>query len=360
MMSILDRYIARKYLTTFFFTVLLFTLISTVIDVSDKIEEFISEQVPIGEILFDYYQNWIFWINGLLFPLYALIAVIFFTSRMAYRSEIISIFNAGVSFQRLMLSYLIPGTMIFALHQAGSHFIIPDGNKRHFTFQYTYIDSRKDEGKKDNVHIFLEPGVKAFINNYNPRDSVISDLRLETIHDNRLVSVLKAPRAEWNGERNSWRLHDYTIRSFSGMEEHMASGTLIDTMLQLSPVDFVEFQDLKEMMDTPELLEYIARQQQRGARNVRKYQVEFHRRIAEPFTILILTLIGLAVASRKVRGGVGLHLTLGIGLGAVFLLLSRFSVVFAINQNLHPMLGVWLPNLLFGVVCAVLVTKAQK
>jgi lipopolysaccharide export system permease protein len=359
-MYILDRYIARKFLTTFFFTVLLFTLISTVIDVSDKIEEFISERVPIQEIVFDYYMNWIFWINGLLFPLYALIAVIFFTSRMAYRSEIISIFNAGVSFRRLMVSYLIPGGLIFGLHQVGSHFVIPDGNKRHFTFQYTYIDSRKDEGTKDNVHIFLQPGVKAFINNYNPRDTVISDLRLETIHGNRLTSILKAPKASWDGQQRLWRLENYELRSFSGLEESVVTGTVMDTALQLSPEDFVEYQDLKEMMDTPELLAYISKQQKRGARNVRKYQVEFHRRIAEPFTILILTLIGLAVASRKVRGGVGLHLTLGIGLGAVFLLLSRFSVVFAINQSLHPMLGVWLPNILFGIICAVLVRKSQK
>ena len=239
-MTILDRYIARKYLTTFFFTVLLFTLISTVIDVSDKIEEFISEKVPVREIVFDYYKNWIFWINGLLFPLYALIAVIFFTSRMAYRSEIISILNAGVSFRRLMGSYLIPGTIIFILHQAGSHFLIPDGNKKHFTFQYTYIDSRKDEGKKDNVHIFLEPGVKAFVNHYNPRDSIISDLRLETIKDNRLVSVLKASKAVWEGRTKRWKLENYQVRTFHGMEEHITSGASMDTALQLSPEDFVE------------------------------------------------------------------------------------------------------------------------
>ncbi len=166
MLKILDRYIIKKYLSTFFFTVLIFTMISIVIDLSEKIEDFIEEDLGFFQIMGDYYINWVLWINGLLFPLYALISVIFFTSRMAYNSEVISILNAGVSFRRLIRPYLIAGGFIFMLHLIGNHIVIPYGNKKHFDFQHTYVHKNDDQGKNNDVHLFIEPDTKIYIDHF--------------------------------------------------------------------------------------------------------------------------------------------------------------------------------------------------
>ncbi len=360
MIKIIDKYIVVKYLQTFFFTVLIFSMIGVVIDFSDKVEEFIDKSIPLKLVVFDYYLNWMLWLNGLLFPLYAMIAVIFFTSRLAFNSEIISILNAGVSFKRLLVSYFMGAGIIFILHFVGNHYVIPLGNKVHFDFQNKYIwEKISDKGKKSNVHIFIGPEAKIYVN-YFSRDSVITDLRLEKIRDNKVVSLLRAKRAEWKGPPNKWLLKNYERRKFRGMKETIETGEELDTIINMSPADFVEYTNQKEMMTTPELQAYIAKERERAARNLKTYEVELFRRSADPFTILILTVIGVSVASRKVRGGVGLHLALGISIGAIFIFLSRFSETFAINQSLPAILGVWLPNIVFGVIAFILFLLAQK
>ena len=353
MLKILDKYIIKKYLSTFFFIVIIFTLISIVIDLSEKIEDFIEEDVTIMEILVDYYPNWILWINGLLFPLYALMTVVFFTSRMAYNSEIISILNAGVSFQRLLRPYLIAGAVIFSLHLVGNHVFIPYGNKAHFDFQHKYVWKNNDKGKTHDVHRFIGPQTKIYIDHYNKNSKKAIDFRIEKFKKSELVYLLKAESAEWLGPPDKWKIKNYTIRSFNGNKETFINGegATIDTTINLTPEDFVRYINHKEMMDTKELHHFINAEKKRGAGNTKTYEVELYRRTSEPFTILILTLIGVAVASRKVRGGMGFHLALGVAIGAIYIFLSKFSTTFATNESLSPLLGVWIPNIVFFWSC---------
>ncbi len=362
MLKILDKYIIKKYLSTFFFVVIIFTLISIVIDLSDKIEDFIEEDVTFLQILGEYYLNWILWINGLLFPLYALISVVFFTSRMAYNSEIISILNAGVSFGRLLRPYLIAGSFIFALHLVGNHIFIPIGNKIHYDFQHKYIWKYSDKGKTHDVHLFINPNTKIYIDHYNKNSKKAIDFRIEQFNKSELVYLLKAESAEWLGPPDKWKVKNYTARSFDGNQETFINGegSSIDTTINLTPADFVRYENHKEMMDTKTLKAFINSERERGVGNIKKYEVELHRRTAEPFTILILTLIGVAVASRKVRGGMGFHLSLGVAIGAVYIFLSKFSTTFATNESLSPLLGVWIPNLIFFAIALILVFRAQK
>ncbi|MEL6863650.1 MAG: LptF/LptG family permease [Bacteroidota bacterium] len=362
MLKILDRYIIKKYIFTFLFTVMIFTMISMIIDFSDKVEDFIEEPVTIRQILVDYYLNYILYINGLLIPLYALISVIFFTSRMAYNSEVISMLNAGISFRRLMLPYLVAGSLIAGFHLLSNHFLIPLGNKTRLDFEHTYIWKYSDKGKTNDVHLFVSPDTKVYIKYYRKRDTSARDFRIEQVVDNKLVYLLKAKRAEWIGLPSRWRLHNYEIRTFDGSEEtvELGQGKYIDTTLNLRPEDFIRYQNHKEMMDTPSLKAFIKNERTRGIGNTKVYDIEKYRRTSEPFTILILTVIGLAVASRKVRGGMGLHLALGVAIGATFIFLSRFSIVFASNESLSPFLGVWIPNIIFSVVALLLVRNAQK
>lgn len=362
MLKKIDRYIIGKYLSTFFFTVLIFTMIAAIIDFSTKVEDFIEEDVTIREILFDYEINFMLMIDGLLLPLYALISVIFFTSRMANNSEIISILNAGVSFRRLLLPYMIAAGAITGLHLIGNHIVIPKGNKTRLDFEHTYVWHHNNKGATSNIHLFLEPEVKVFIKYYRRRDTTARDFQMERIQDNELKTLLKAEEAAWQSDTKKWRLSNYEVHSFDGLNESLliGKGEHLDTTINLTPDDFVRYINQKEMMVTSELNAFVERERDRGVGNTKVYEVEIQRRTAEPFSIFILTIIGVAVAARKVRGGMGLHLAFGVGLAGVFIFLSKFSITFATNESLSAGLGVWIPNIIFAGVALILAMRAQK
>lgn len=362
MIKKLDRYIISKFLSTFFFTVLIFTMISVIIDFSEKVEKFIESDITKYEIYVEYYPGFIMFIAGLLWPLYTLISVIFFTSRMAYNSEIISIFNAGVSFRRLMRPYLIAAALIAGLHLIGNHYFIPLGNKARLDVEHAYIWTNNDKGKTKDVHMFVAPNTKVYINYYRKRDSTARKFRMERFEDGKLVYLLKANTAEWIGPPDRWKLRNYEIRTFDGMQEELilGRGEDMDTTVNLRPEDFVDYKEQHMMMTSAQIDEYIELQQQRGVGNTKKYEIEYHRRTAEPFTIFILTIIGMALAARKVRGGIGLHLAIGVGIGALFIFFSRFAVVFAAGRVIPVVVGIWLPNVIFGLVALYLVKNAQS
>ncbi len=339
---------------------LIFSLIAVVIDFSEKIDDFIEEDIPSGAIFWDYYLNYIPFINGLLWPLYALITTIFFTSRMAYNSEIISMIGGGVSFYRLVVPYMFSAAVVAGLHFGANHYLIPEGNKARTNFENTYIWKHNYDNKTKDIHMFLDDSTKIYIRRYSIRDSVGHDFTIEKIKDNQLKSKLIAPRIQWRGKEGKWRISNYRVRYINGMDESLVDGTKMDTMLAFTPADIERRDNLKEAMTTPELKVFIDRERQRGAENYEKYEVERHRRSAEPFSIFILTLIGLAVASRKVRGGMGLHLALGAGLGGMYIFLSKFSMTFSTNAGLPPQIGVWIPNLIFMTVTLWLIARAQK
>ena len=359
--SILDKYIIKKYISTFGFVVLIFTLVACVIDYSEKADAYKQKMVTKKEIFLDYYPNYIPYINMLLFPLYALIAVIFFTSRMAYNSEVISIFNAGVSFRRLMRPYLFGGIVIASIHLLCNHYIVPQGNKARLNFEHKYIATTQDKGKTDNVHMFLDSKTKIYIGYYRKSDTTARDFRIEHYENSELTGIIKAENASWKGYPNKWQLQTVQKRGFNGLKETFQSNiSVMDTTLNLTPEDFVRFTNQNEMLTTPELFNEITKLEKRGMGGTKAYEIEVYRRTSEPFTILILTLIGMAIAARKVRGGIGFHLALGIGIGAIFIFLSKFSVTFATQPGIPAILGVWLPNILFSFVAVYLVVNAQK
>jgi len=361
-MKLLDRYIIRKFLLSFLYTALLFTLISVVIDFADKSENLIKEEVPWTRILSEYYLNFIPYINGLLWPLFVLIAVIFFTSRLARDSEFIAMLNAGVSFRRLMLPYFITSVFIAILFFWGSHYIIPQANKIKFDFENTHIFKSNDKGKTRDVHMMVGPDTKVFVRYYRKSDTTARDVRIEKFKDGQISEVTEVERMDWKRPPNVWEISNYSIHRFGEEGEQLiiVQDSSEELALELYPKDFVRFVNDKEQMTSTQLRAYLSEQRAKGRSNLRAYEVELHRRTAESGTIIILTLIGMIVASRKVRGGLGLHLALGISLGAIFVFLSRFSVTFATNQSLNPILGVWLPNIIFMGVAIYLFTKAQR
>lgn len=365
-MKILDWYIIRKYLGSFFFTAFLFTLIAMVIDFSEKAEKFVdaSKVLSLGEILSQYHLNYIPFINGLLWPLFSLIAVIFFTSRLAYNSEIISILNAGVSFPRLLRPYLVAASFLTVILLIANHFIIPIANKPKLDFERRFIKRTSDRlTTGTNMHFFISPDTKVYLRSYSASDSLGYSFRLEKFRGTTLVYMLKAQFLEWNKEtRNSWKIRDYEIRTYEDSIEKITvyPNQQIDTVLNIQPSDFEFYSKKKDLMTTPELQALVNKERSRGLNPVKVYINEIQRRTADPFTILILTVIGVSISGRKVRGGLGLHLALGIALGSVFVFISKFSIVFSRDPNIPSALGIWLPNILFAIIAYRLLKKAQQ
>ena len=302
-----------------------------------------------------------FHMTSLLMPLYTLVGVVFFTSRLAFNSEILAIFNAGVSFRRLLRPYLIAGSVIALFHLSINHFIAPIFNQWKLWFEHTYVWTDQDRGKTSNAHFLTAPDTKVFIKGYNKTNQTMVGLRVEKFTGSKIESILEAENATWKPDPDRWTLTQWSVRTFDGLREtYTRSTTPIDSAINLSPQDFVYFSNQNQEMTTPELLAVIARDQERGLANSRDYDIEKHRRTADAATNIILTIIGLAVAGRKVRGGMGFHLALGIGIGAGFILLSKFAVSFATSGSVPVMLGMWIPNLIFAAIALWLITKAQK
>ncbi|MEK7253386.1 MAG: LptF/LptG family permease, partial [Bacteroidota bacterium] len=341
MLKTLDLYIIKKYLGTFLFVVLIFSMVSVIIDFSQNVEEFIDEKLPAGKVAKEYYLNFVLFINGLLFPLFALISVIFFTSRMAFNSEVISILNAGVSFRRFMRPYLVAAGIIASAHLVASHFLIPLSNKTRLNFTYSYIEKEKGRGSKTHdIHMFIAPDTKIYVRDYR-QDSSATHLRLEKFEGNRLTAFLEADEARWQTKTKSWLLTNYEIHTFDSLKESIVVGgkEKLDTVIALHPKDFVRYEASREMVPSGQLGKFIREEKLRGISNTKLYEIELYRRTADPVTILIVTLIGMAVASRKIRGGMGLHLALGVGLGAIFVFLAKFSITFATNEALPAVVG---------------------
>jgi lipopolysaccharide export system permease protein len=362
LLRLLDRYIIRKYLTTFFFTAMLFSLLAITIDFSEHIEKFVEQPVTRKEILLDYYLNYIPWINGLLWPIFALISVIFFTSRMARNTEVVAMLNAGMSYGRFLRPFLVAAGLLAGLYLLGNHIVFPRGSKTMLTFQNKYIFKNNIRVKSGNIHIFIGPETKVFIDHYLSTDSSGTGFRLEQFDSLQLVYMLRAKTFRYLRDSGKWRLNDYEVRTWENGRERYFSGRgmEIDTAIALYPSDFVYYSNDKEMMTTPELSRQIRFEQERGIGTSRVMRSEYHRRWAEPFTIIILTVIGVSIASRKQRGGMGLNLALGVAIGAIFVFVSKFALTFSTNLGMNPMLAMWLPNLVFGSLAMWLVSKAQK
>ncbi|MEO7176445.1 MAG: LptF/LptG family permease [Saprospiraceae bacterium] len=358
----LDWYIIRKFLGTFFYTSLLFSLVSAAIDFSEKINAFIENKAPIKEILFSYYLHFIPHINGLLWPLFSLISVIFFTSRLAANSEFLAMLNAGIPFRRLLRPYLIGAAVIVAIHLFGTLYAIPEGNKTKQEFESNVINKNKDKGKTNDVHLLLDKSSIAYIKYYRKRDSIGTDLRIEHYNKDTLDKLIVARNIIWKGEPNHWRIDGYSIRTFHGLNESIILNDkgFIDTTLNLHPRDFVRYRNQKEMLTSSELYQYINDEKNRGLGALREFEIELFRRYADSFSIFLLTIMGVAVSSRKSRGGMGKNLAIGIIAGAVFIILGRFSIAFTNGQYIPAVLGVWLPNILFLFVTLWLISRAQK
>ncbi len=357
-LSILDRYIIKKYLSTFALSIILIISISIVFDYAEKYDEFSGNNAPMSAIIFDYYLNFIPFFTNLLTPLFAFISVIFFTSKMAYNTEIIAMLSSGMSFRRLMRPYMFSALLIGIMSFILGAYVIPNSNKTRLNFEDKYYRKFRSEVVR-NVQMELSPGVIAYFEQFEESNNKGSNFSLEQFEGKKLISRLTAKEITMDSA-NHWHLSHYVKRDFKGMRESMKMGDILDTVIPMSPEDFfITGQDAPQMTINM-LYDYLKRQKERGMPGSQAFENELYNRFAMPFAALILTLIGVSLASRKVRGGTGLHLGFGIALSSLYVLFSTISSTFAVSGQLPPIVAIWLPNTIFTIIGIVLYKKAPK
>ncbi len=360
MLGIVDRYIIRKFLGTFFLTISLILAIAVVFDISEKIEDFLTEGASAKEIIIDYYVNFIVFYGNLFSSMIVFIATIFFTSRMSANTEIVAILTGAVSFKRMMWPYFIASTIIACISLGLSHYVIPKTNVKRLNFQHTYID-RKGPDRFKNIHRQVQPGHIIYFENYNISRHTGYHFTYEIFEENRLVSKLKSDFIRLDSAKGEWILDNYSIRLVGeDGTEKLQSGRRLDTVLDFNHEEVVPKLHTVELMPTPELNRFIADEILRGSENVNYYLIEKHKRTSWPFATYILVLIGVSISSKKTRGGLGLNIAIGLGICVSYIFFMQISTTFATLGNFPPLLAVWLPNIVFTFIGAYLYYIAPK
>ena len=353
----IDFYISKKYLGTFFYSISLILSIAIIFDISENLDDFISKEIPTKDIITQYYLNFIPYFGNLFAPLFTFIAVIYFTSKMAYNTEIIAILSSGVSYSRLMRPYLVSATIITILSFTLGNFVIPPANTKMINFKDTFMKSRVVGGQKD-IHRQIEPGVYIYMQSFNT-NNIGYRFTLERFEGSKLVEKLTAQNIRWDDESRTWIINSYWKRIMHDDYEEIEKGYRLDTALNMTPKDFIVLKNEMETYKTQDLIREIDQMKMRGVNTI-EWEIEKHKRIANPFSTFILTVIGMSLASRKIKGGLGLHLGLGLLLAFSYILFMQISTVFAISGNTPPMVAVWIPNLMYSVIAFFLYRWAAR
>jgi len=358
-MKILDKYILKKILSTFFFVVLILVAIIVVIDITEKMDKFSKNNLSSG-VIFGYYLDFVPWVAGLITPITIFIAIVYVTSRMAAHTEIVAILSSGVSFKRLLLPYFIGSTVVAAISFVLNGWIIPQSNRSRLAFEMQYFNNKYFFDQR-NVHMQVSPNVYLFIQNFNNQSNTGYQFTLERFEDNRLIEKLSADNIQWDSTKQKWTLRYWKIKHVDeifarnappGRDKEQKVGDSRDTTLSISPKDFENEERKFDGMTINELSDYIAKLKFRGSTGVEAYEVEKQIRFSSPFTIFVLVFMGVIVSARKSRGGTGFQIALGFLLSFVFILFFMMSRTFAEAGSLPPMLAAWLPNLVFIVISA--------
>ena len=357
-MKKLDWYIIKKFIGTFLYAIMIMAIIACVIDYSEKLTDFVQKKAPVWAIV-NYFKDFIPHIIALLFPLFIFIATIFFTSKLAYKSEIIAMLASGMSFQRFLRPYIIGAAFLCTVSLIANHWVVPAANRERIAFEDRYVHNAVQRSD-DNVHLRLSKNLYIYVQNYDFTTNSGYRFTAETIDGTSLKEKIMAERISYDSAKKEWQLSNVTTRINNGLQEQLIFTPQINRKYAFVPLDLKRDNDIKEALTTPELNRYIAKEKLRGRETLNFYYVERDRRTAQPFAGFILTIIGVCIASRKVRGGSGLHLAIGIVISASYIMLLQFSTTFSTKAGLNPLISVWIPNFVFGGIAAYLLRKQLR
>lgn len=354
----IDIYIIKKFLGTFFYSLVLILSIAIIFDLTEKLDNFFDNNAPLDAIIRDYYLNFIPFYMNMFTPLFTFLSVIFFTSKLAGNTEIVAILSSGVSFKRLMMPYAISAAIIVVMSFILGGYIIPPANEKMLDFEDRYIKKFKSSYTR-NVQMEVEPGVILYIERFEISQNKGYRLSLEKFDGKVLISRLTAESATWDSAYH-WTLSDYLQRDFRGIRESVSRGIAKDTTIRVQPKEFFITSKESAQLNNTELKEHLERLKKRGAGSTQAFEVEYQKRFALPLAAFIMTLMGVSLSSRKVRGGIGLHLGIGLALSSLYIIFSTLSTSFTVNGSMSPFMAVWLPNFIFIAIGIYLYRTAPK
>lgn len=357
-MKRLDKYIIGKFLGTFIFSIVLIMSIAVIFDLTEKLDNFFENQVSVKEIIVDYYLNFIPYYMNMFSPLFIFISVIFFTSKLAGDSEIIAILASGVSYHRLMWPYFVSALLLFVFSFWMTGYVIPPASEKMLTFQDKYIQHFSRENAR-NIQMEVEPGTILYIESFQKRTKMGYRSSLEHFDGKKLTMRITADRIHYDSAYN-WHFDKYIRREFDGMRETLTRGNRLDTIIPVLPKELFYTAENAQMMPNPELRSYIDTQRKRGSGNVQAFETEWWKRWASPIGAFIMTLLGVTMSSKKVRGGMGKNLGFGLTLSALYILFSTVSTTFSVNGVMSPFMSVWLPNFIFLAIGVVLYLRVSR
>lgn len=359
--KILDRYILGKFLATYFFAIAMIIVIVVLFDYVEKVDDFTELHAPISAIIFDYYLNFIPYFVNQFSCLFTFIACIFFTSKLAYQTEIVAMLSGGMSFRRLMWPYFLGALIIGTLSLAMNLWLIPITQQNIVDFESQYIKRRQNVQFDRHIYRQIEPGTFAYIRGYQHRSQRASFFALEEYADGSMVCALEAADVKFDPDTKRWTAPRYTRREFDSLRvETFTQHRNLDTLINLEVTELGRINELIKTMNIHRLNEFIAQQRAKGSDSINLIQVEQHARYAYPLGTFILTLIAVSLSSRKVRGGTGLHIGVGIALCFSYILFYRFFEEFAKSGSLPVGVAIWLPNLIYLIIGVYLYQKAPK
>ena len=354
--KLLDLYILKKFLGTYFFSIILIMAIVVMFDVNEKLDAFLT--APFKETLGDYFLSFLPYFANQFSPLFVFIAVIFFTSKMAGNSEIIAVLSSGVSFKRLLVPYLVGASVIAALSFVLSNDAKQPTNVRRLEYTKKYVKNKKvEEGV--NRQLMVSADVVAFIGRYDAKKNTGYQFSLDKYKGKTLVSTMKAQTIIYD-TLYKWRVQNYIVRDFDGMKESMRKGASLDTVISMEPRDLIISKNDQEMLTTPELDTYVTKQKQRGVANITQFEIEKEKRYAMTAAAFILTLIGMSLSSRKVKGGMGVNIGIGLVLSFSYILFSTVTSSFAVSGITTPRIAMWIPNAVYLIIGIVLYKRASS
>jgi lipopolysaccharide export system permease protein len=365
MFKLLDFYILKKFLGTFVFTMLVITVIAVVIDTSEKADDFVRSGLSFWQLVTHYFIGFIPFIMSMIFPLMVFIAVIYFSSKMAGRSEFIAILAGGVRYNRMLRPYLIGGVFLSLIFWLASQYWVPRANEIRTDFQAVYVDRNSsyngDPTKNThNYYLRVDPHTFVDFHFYDTASKTASNFFLQKLRGNTVYYTIKAEVIRWDPNKKDWKLNTVVERTINGAVETMKRLDTLHINLNVQPRELRRDDYLKDKLTTPELNQFIHMEEVRGAEGLNTFKVELYHRDATPFSVIIMAMIGAIIASRKIRGGSGLHLAVGIVMASIFVVMDKFSVTFSTKGNLPPVLAAWLPNIIFTGVAWVFYVKTPK
>lgn len=361
-MRILDKYILVRYIKQVVFTLFILIPIAVVIDVSEKVDKFLRhDDLTLFQILNDYYLNFMVYYANTFLPLATFIACIMFTSKLANNTEVIAISSANISFTRFLRPYFYGATILALIALIANHFIVPIGNEVRNDFEQTYIKrKKKGRGSVKEFSLQLNDSAKVYIKSFNISGNRGFNFSYSEFNDTKIKYKLVSNNIVWDVEKKLFRFPDYTERFIFSDRDSIARGEDKEMDLDFSPDD-LKISDSKSMnLTSDDLIEYIDKSKRRGVKNLNSYYIELYQRTSLPISSYILTLIAVALASRKKRGGVGINLAIGIGLMFVYVFFMKVAKVLGSAPNSNALFMAWLPNIIFGTVAVYLYFKEKK